>query len=419
MDLGKLVSGSGGLQDLSVRAGAALVAGRTNEAIELCQQVLEWMNVLDDAPRSLGPLNHYRLSLIWGRVGDLEGAIVHGGEAFSTIDDTRNQSLRLKILDNLADLSIKIGHNRRAISILESAIALGAETGADWMDQTTRLCRIAETYLQTGLPQHASAALETCKELAERALGSDSPQIAYICLLHCRAQVEAGAWEQALRCGDHAKQLNPAGDALPEDCQAELESLLGSAHLGLRQFEEAQWHFEVALKKIRREPDASPEDVACALAKLAECRIEAGELDPAAEILSEAVDLIEAELLPEAEPYTDIVPLMRRASRRAEIWMICSRLAEAHQDSDMALETLERAKAAMYVAPVPNLRVAAELLKREARLYRDQGDAEAAETLESQVGQVAAIVAQVLSPHDLSDLHASEEVVEVAEQSVA
>ncbi len=417
-------SSFGGLQELSDRAGAALVSGRTEEAVELSQQVLEWMDVLDDASPSLAPLNHYRLSVVWSRLGDLEGAIVHGGEAFSMIDHTPNRSLRLKILDNLADLSIRVGHHRRAIAALETAIALGEETGADWIEQTTRLCRIAETYLQTGLPRHAASALTTCTHLAEGALGGDALQLAYICLLHCRAQVESGGWEDALRLGTRAHDLNSTGEALPEDCEAELESLLGGAYLGLGKLEEARWHFEVALEKTRREPEVAPEEIAVALARLAECRIEAGALDVGEATLSEAVDLLETDL-PEPEPYTDVVVLMRRAARRAEVWMAYARLAEAQQDIDKALEALRLAKASMHITPVPNLRNATKLFNREARLHRSKGDLEAAAMREAQARQVESILAQVPLPRELTDLRAldqievEEDVVEVGKQRLA
>jgi tetratricopeptide (TPR) repeat protein len=166
--------------DLLRRAGAAELAGRWNEAIELYRRVL----AID--PNCLHAIN--RLGAAAGETGDLSTAVRH------FLNSARIDPNQSEVWFNLGVAQSRLGRTQDALTSFDGSIALSPGFAAGHLQRAATLARL-------GRYREAVAGLEETSRL--------SPNDATTAVHHGLALQWCGQYDQALNKFDRAISLDP------------------------------------------------------------------------------------------------------------------------------------------------------------------------------------------------------------------
>src|SRR5579863_1592269 len=152
----------------------ALNAGDHAECVRLCDKALATarrMNLRTDDVIAIVLLLRSEGA---EKMGKNDEALMAAAQAFKCLCQVKGVRAQLAILDRLGGLLLRVRQERRAILVLEAAVAIGQALDAGDLDNSARLEQLGMANFRVGIHANSAAAFGRAIEIVAKQLGSDA-----------------------------------------------------------------------------------------------------------------------------------------------------------------------------------------------------------------------------------------------------
>jgi tetratricopeptide (TPR) repeat protein len=295
---------------------------------------------------------------------------------------------QIAVFDQLGLALMDTGHDRRAIPVLETVVALGELVEKKPMQTVGRLERVGLVYARVGLHANSVAAFGKAIEIKIRELGADSLQLSdsYVNLGNGYKRSEKK--EDAERCYREALRILGVNHAqTPEKLSLVLLNL-GAVCGETGRLDEAESNYREVLKLRVNTYGRNHWRVGNTYNNLANCLRRRGDFPRADEYIRQAIEILES-----------------RPESLANAYDTLSHIREDQGRDEEALSAAVRAREIQQNRTSPDLSEMASLLEREAHFASRVGDEDRAKDCRSRAGQIRlALAAAPPADRDLTNL---------------
>jgi tetratricopeptide (TPR) repeat protein len=380
----------------SEAAERALIDGKYPEALHLATQALE---IAQARKFSAGDMIAAVLAIrseASHKMGKNDDALADAARAFACMCAVQTLDVQLMVLDQLGTLLLEMGHERRAIPILEAAVSLGQCSEEQARRAIGRLERMGMAYLRVGVHANAVAAFGKVIEILTREFGADARNLAspYINLGNGYKRMEKR--DDAERCYREAFRLYQINGV--NDCEKVSVALLNIGVLCAEtgRVEEAEKYYQQVLDMRIRDLGRNHWRVGNTYNNLANCRRRLRDFTAAHAYVQQAIEILENR--PES--------LSNAIGTRSQILEDEGRLEEALAEAARAREVQQNLSS-------PDLSELATLFEREGALAGRLDDPERAADCRAHASQVRQALAAAPPPNrDLANVSESLRMLE-------
>jgi len=222
---------------------AAVVAGKYTEAIRMCDTALEIARKFKLRPDDFVALILVFRSESLRKSGKKDEALMAAARAFACMCTVRGAHTQIAILDQLGAMLLETGHERRAIPIIESVIALGQQAEQQPLRTSARLEQAGLAYARVGVHANSTAAFGKAIEIMTKEFGADSVKLANPYVNLGNGYRGTQKLQDAERCYREALRLIEMNDAkTPEKLSLVLLNL-GAVCAESGRYDEAERHY--------------------------------------------------------------------------------------------------------------------------------------------------------------------------------
>jgi len=322
------------------------------------------------------------------KMGRRDEALQSAVHALACFCRVRNTGTRLATLDQTGAILLEMNFERRAIPVLEAALALGQRAEAQPLKTALRLERIGMAYLRVGLHANSVAAFGKTVDILTRQKGPDAAVLAspYINLGNGYKRMQR--LDDAERCYREALRIQQtSGKKDSEQLSIPLLNL-GVVCAETGREEEAEKYYHQVLELRIRTLGRNHWRVGNTYNNMAGCRRRMRDFSGAEQYLQEAIEILES-----------------RPESLCAAMESLSRLREDEGRVEEALAATARAREIQQNLPTPDLSEMATLYEREAQLASRCGDEERSSDCRSRAIQIRqALAAAPPSDRDVSNL---------------
>ena len=305
------------------------------------------------------------------KAGRREESLQSAVEALAGFCKLRNGNVQLATLDQAGAILLEMNLERRAIPLLEAAVAIGQRAKQEPLAAAVRLQRIGMAYLRVGLHANSVAAFGKAVDIMTKEKGPDAVMLAnpYINLGNGYKRMKK--MEDAERCYREALRLYHAkGNENPEQLSIPLLNL-GVVCAESGREEEAEKYYQEVLELRIRALGRNHWRVGNTYNNMAGCRRRLRDFASAEQYLQQAIEILES-----------------RPESLCHAVESLSRLREDQGRVEEALAATARAREIQQNLPTPDLSEMATLYEREAQLASRCGDEERSRDCRSRATQI-------------------------------
>lgn len=370
--------------------------GSDAEILQLCDQAIaiarkKTLATSDSAVRAL-----LIRSEVLRKLGRRNEALQSSVQALAAFSKLRNGNLQLATLDQTGAILLEMHLERRAIPVLEAAMALGQRAKQGSTRNVIRLEKIGMAYLRVGLHAKSVAAFGKVVDILTKEKGPDAAMLAnpYVNLGNGYKRMQK--LKDAERCYREAlrlRQVNTSED--PEHLSIPLLNL-GVVCAETGREEEAEKYYQQVLEVRIRTLGRNHWRVGNTYNNLAGCRRRLRDFSGAEQYIQQAIEILDS-----------------RPESLCNAMESLSRLREDEGRVEEALAATARAREIQQNLPTPDLSEMATLYEREAQLASRCGDEERSGDCRSRATQIRqALAAAPATDGDATDLPESLKALE-------
>jgi tetratricopeptide (TPR) repeat protein len=377
-------------------AETALLQDKHSEALQHCDDAVKILRKRRFSADDVVAMVLVIRSEACHKLGKNEEALADAARAFACMCALRRADTQVAVFDQLGTLLLELGHERRAIPILEAAVGLGQRVEAQALRTAGRLERVGLAYLRVGVHANSIAAFGKAIDILTREMGSDATCLAgpYVNLGNGYKRMQQ--FEDAERCYQEAVRLYRAnGVEDPEKLSVALLNI-GVACAETGRNREAEEYYQQVLQMRIQALGRNHWRVGNTYNNLAGCRRRLRDFAGAKDYAQKAVEILDA-----------------RPEWLCNAIDTLSRIYEDEGRMEEALAAAARAREIQQNLTSPDLSELAALFEREGSLAGRSGDEERAADCRSRANQARqSLAAAPPADRDLTNIEESLKTLE-------
>ena len=388
------------LEDHVQAAEMALLEGKHADALRRCDEAVKIVRKRRLSADDLVAMVLVIRSVAAHKLGKNEEALADAARAFACTCSVTRLNTHVAILDQLGRLLVELGHERRAIPILEAAVGLGQRAEGRPLRTSGRLERVGLAYFRIGVHANSVAAFGKAIDILTRELGPDASDLAgpYVNLGNGYKRMQH--LQDAERCYHEAWRLYQAnGVADPEKLSVALLNI-GVVCAETGRNEEAERYYQQVLQMRIQALGRNHWRVGNTYNNLAHCRRRLRDFASAEDYARRAAEILDSR----PESLSTVIDTQ-------------SRIFEDQGRVEEALAAAARAREIQQNLNSPDLSELAALFEREGMLAGRSGEEERAADCRSQSSQIRQTLAA--APSADRDLTNIQESLKTLEQHLA